>query len=65
MGKVHRRRKSLLLMIKELDDYLDIICAKHHRMKREDVKRILEYGFRMFDSVIRNGGDILVRDHRF
>ena len=51
--------------IKELDDYLDIVCAKHPRMKRKDVKRILEYGFRMFDRIVRNGGDIYIRDHRF
>lgn len=53
------------MIIKELDDYLDKVCEKHSRIKRKDIKRILEYGFRMFDGIIRNGGDIYIRDHRF
>jgi hypothetical protein len=43
------------MIIKELDDYIDVVHAKHQRMKRKDVKRILEYGFRMLDNLIRNG----------
>lgn len=53
------------MVIKELDDYLDKVCEKNSRIKRKDIKRILEYGFRMFDGIIRNGGDIYIRDHRF
>lgn len=53
------------MIIKELDDYIDVVHAKHQRMKRKDVKRILEYGFRMLDNLIRNGDAVWIRDHRF
>lgn len=52
-------------MIKELDDYLDILENKYPHISRYELKRVLEYGFSTFYTLCKSGADIQVHNDKF
>ena len=52
-------------MVKELDDYLDILENKYPHIPRKELKKVLEYGFHKFYLLNKVGGDIQIRNNKF
>lgn len=52
-------------MIKELEDYLDSISNKYPHISREEIKRILEYGFNTFYILNKKGADVQIHNNKF
>lgn len=52
-------------MVKELDDYLDLMKKKYPYVPRIDLKRVLEYGFETFDLLNRRGADVEIKNWRY
>ena len=52
-------------MIKELDDYLDIMQEKYPKISRSELKRIIEHGFNIYTALQKKGADVVVGNHRF
>lgn len=52
-------------MVKELNDYLDIIANKYPHISREELKRVLEYGFNTFYTLTKKGADIQIYNNKY
>lgn len=49
-------------MVKRTDDYIDELCQKYPNILRSDIKKIVNYGFRMMFRLIRRGLDIQLQN---
>lgn len=49
-------------MIKDVDDYVDIMCKKYPKISRDDIKKILEHGFNTFAALCNKGADITINN---
>lgn len=52
-------------MIKELDDYLDIIAEKYPHIPQKELKQVLEHGFNSFLLLNKNQADVQISDWRY
>lgn len=52
-------------MVKELEDYLDIIQNKYPHISRVELKKILEYGFNTMYMLTKRGADIQVHNNNY
>ena len=48
------------MKITKIDDYVDVICEKHPELSREEIKRILVYGWKMILQYVNFGNDIQI-----
>lgn len=65
MRNIQTKLDSIINMIKELDDYLDILQNKYPHISRYELKRVLEHGFYTFYILNRKGADVHVHNNRF
>lgn len=49
-------------MIKRTDDYIDELCKKYPTVLRSDIKKIVNYGFRLMFRLVRRGLDIQLQN---
>lgn len=52
------------MKIKTVKDYVDQVHQKFPELQKEEINKILLYGFKMFYSVNRFGGDVMISDKR-
>lgn len=52
-------------MVKEIDDYLDTLEEKYPHITRDELKKVLEYGFYTFYMLNKKGGDIQIRNPKY
>ena len=50
--------------VKKLEDYYEQMYKLYPTVDKQDIKRILKYGWRVIDLLSRNGGDICIVDQR-
>lgn len=53
------------MRITKVDDYVDIVYEKHPELSKEEIKRILVYGWKMILQYINSGNDISIISPRF
>ena len=49
-------------MIKRTDDYIDELCKKYPTILKSDIKKIVNYGFRLMFRLVRRGLDIQLQN---
>lgn len=47
------------MLIKDLDDYLDVMQEKYPGVKREELKKVIQHGFLTLHAMTRKGIDIV------
>ncbi|MEG0773660.1 MAG: hypothetical protein RR409_10040 [Clostridium sp.] len=55
--------ENIINMVKNLDDYLDVMEQKYNHIPREELRIVLEYGFYTYYMLTKKGADINVRTH--
>ena len=53
------------MKITNIDDYVDIVQEKYPELSKEEVKRILVYGWKMILQYINSGNDIQILSSKF
>lgn len=53
------------MKITDINDYVDAVCEVHPDLSREDVKRILVYGWKMILQYVSFGNDIQILSNNF
>ena len=53
------------MKIKTIDDYVDAVCELHPELSREEIKRILIYGWKMILQYVSFGNDIQILSNKF
>lgn len=59
------KRNSIINMIKELDDYLDVLNRKYPQISRQELKNVIEYGFSTFYFLNKKGADIQIHNEKY
>lgn len=49
-------------MVKRVDDYIDKLCEKYPTIYRSDIKKIVNFGFRLMFRLVRRGLDIQLQN---
>ncbi len=62
MRNTQTRLNNIISMIKELDDYLDILENKYPHISRYELKRVLEHGFHTFYTLNKKGADLQIHN---
>ena len=52
-------------MVKDLDDYLDILEDKYPHISRTELKKVLEHGFYTFYMLNKKGADIQMHNEKY
>ena len=53
------------MKITKIDDYVDVVCEKYPELSKEEVKRILVYGWKMILQYISFGNDVQILSPKF
>lgn len=53
------------MVIKDLDDYLDVMQEKYPSVKREELKKVIQHGFLTLHAMTRKGIDIVSGNWRY
>ena len=53
------------MKITTIDDYVDAVCEKYPEIPKDEIKRILVYGFKMILQYISFGNDISIMSNKF
>lgn len=53
------------MKLTKIDDYVDAVCEKHPDLSKEEVKRILVYGWKMILQYVSFGNDISILSNKF
>lgn len=48
------------MKLTKIDDYVDAVCEQHPELPKEEVKRILVYGWKMILQYVSSGNDISI-----
>lgn len=52
------------MKVKNVNDYVDEIHKKFDKLDKEEIRKILIYGFKLYHYVNYYGGDVMLRDTR-
>ena len=52
-------------MITKIDDYVDMVHEKHPELTRDEIKRILVYGWKMILQYVSFGNDVQILSNKF
>ena len=52
-------------MIKYVDDYIDALQEKYPTVLKSDIKKIVNYGFRLMFKLVRRGLDVQIQNKNF
>lgn len=50
------------MKIKTVNDYVDEVHKKFDKLERDEIRKILNYGFKMFNYINYYGGDVMLKD---
>ena len=53
------------MKITKIDDYVDAVYEKHPELSREEIKRILVYGWKMILQYVSFGNDVQILTNKF
>ena len=53
------------MKITKVDDYVDVVCESYPELSREEVKRILTYGWKMILQYVSYGNDVSMISSKF
>ena len=52
------------MQIKNVNDYVDLVHEKFPELSKEEIKRILVYGWKMIIQYVSSGNDIQIKDQK-
>lgn len=50
------------MAVKRLSDYIDQVHAKFDKLSKDEISKILNYGFRKYHYINYSGGDVMIRE---
>ena len=53
------------MKVKDINDYVDIVHEKHPELTRDEIKRILVYGWKMILQYVKSGNDVQILSSNF